>query len=185
MLPIRRLLPQVASDEQGTRVVGTSLRKCSFHAPQIITWEVTWVYRYESEPKQDSISSEQKEQTRKMFKVSLSARKIFYYTAVFFGVRRGFRWPINYNEKGVSITGEYCGQARENWIWGVLLMHDNALLSKNRVAMSDLQRCGFGTLNHPSYSPDLVPCVYFCFYNWIKKFRRKMRWSRQYFDNKC
>jgi histone-lysine N-methyltransferase SETMAR len=57
---------------------------------------------------------------------------------------------------------------------GVLFLHDNAPVHMSAKSQAATQQCGFQQLNHPPYSPDLVPSDYFLF-RVIKKFLRGKR----------
>jgi histone-lysine N-methyltransferase SETMAR len=59
---------------------------------------------------------------------------------------------------------------------GVLLLHDNAPMHMSAKSQAATQQCGFQQLNHPLYSPDLVPSDYFLF-RVMKKFLRGKRFS--------
>ena len=84
---------------------------------------------------------------------------------------------IDYKPAGTSITGEYYANVikqlrvaikekrRGKLAAGVLLLHDNAPVHKSRVAQAANRECKFEQLNHPPYSPDLVPSDYFLFRN--------------------
>ena len=51
---------------------------------------------------------------------------------------------------------------------GVLFHQDNAHAHKSMVAMAAVCDCGFALVNHPPYSPDLVPSDYLLFPNMKK-----------------
>ena len=52
---------------------------------------------------------------------------------------------------------------------GVQLFHqDNAPAHKSVVAMADVRDCGYELVDHPPYSPDLVPSHCFLFPNMKK-----------------
>ena len=46
---------------------------------------------------------------------------------------------------------------------GVLLLHDKAPLHMSAKSQAAIRQCGLQQLNHPPYSPDLVPLDYFLF----------------------
>ena len=85
---------------------------------------------------------------------------------------------IDYKPAGTSITGEYYANVikqlrvaikekrRGKLAAGVLLLHDNVLVHKFRVAQATIRECKFEQLNHPPYSPDLAPSDYICFEIW-------------------
>ncbi|KFD47946.1 hypothetical protein M513_11179 [Trichuris suis] len=47
----------------------------------------------------------------------------------------------------------------------VLPPHDNAPAQRAKVSLAAIQECGFTQIDHPPYSPDLVPSAYFLFGN--------------------
>ena len=51
----------------------------------------------------------------------------------------------------------------------VLFHQDNAPEHKSVVAMAAVHDCGFESVDHPPYSPDMVPSDYFLFPNMKKK----------------
>lgn len=139
---------------------------------RIVTGDETWVHHYEPESKQESMQWHKKgTPPPKKFKVSESVGKMM---ATILWDTEGILL-IDYKEKGVNITGEYYAsllqQLKEafkekrpgKWSRGVLLLHDNAPVHKCRTAMAALINCGFDTLIHPPYSPDLAPSYYYLF----------------------
>ena len=84
---------------------------------------------------------------------------------------------IDYKPAGTSVIGEYYANVikqlrvaikekrRGQLAAGVLLLHDNAPVHKFRVAHAAIRECKFEQLNHPPYSPDLAPSVYYLFRN--------------------
>lgn len=142
---------------------------------RIVTGDETWVHHYEPESKQESMQWQKKGGAPpKKFKVSQSAGKIM---ATVFWDSEGILL-IDYKEKGLNITGGYYAtllvklkdaikeKRRGKWTRGVLLLHDNAPVHKSHVAMAALRNCGYETLNHPPYSPDLAPSDYYLFPKW-------------------
>ena len=86
-------------------------------------------------------------------------------------------WQIDYMPHKTTITGAYYAglmgklrqaikQKRQGMLTaGVLLLHDNTPVHKLWVAQAAIWECGFEQLNHPPYSPDLVPSDYYLFCN--------------------
>lgn len=149
---------------------------------RIVTGDETWVHHFEPESKQESMQWHKKgTPPPKKFKVSESAGKIM---ATIFWDCEGILL-IDYKEKGVNITGEYYAKLLEQLkeaikekrrgklSSGVLLLQDNAPVHKSKVAMAALDRCGFESLVHPPYSPDLAPSDYYLFPNLKKELRGK------------
>ena len=71
---------------------------------------------------------------------------------------------IDYRHAGVSITGEYyvtvikqLEKRRRKLPAGVLHFHDNTHVHKSRFVQEAIRECKFEQLNHPPYTPDLVP----------------------------
>ncbi|XP_026327857.1 histone-lysine N-methyltransferase SETMAR-like, partial [Hyposmocoma kahamanoa] len=147
---------------------------------QIVTGDETWVHHFEPESKQESMQWHKKgTPPPKKFKVSESAGKIM---ATVFWDCEGILL-VDYKEKGVNITREYYARTLERlkeavkekrrgkWTKGVLLLQDNAPVHKSNVAMAALHKCGFQSLTHPPYSPDLAPSDYYLFPNLKKDLR--------------
>ena len=61
-------------------------------------------------------------------------------------------------------------------IRGVLLLHDNALIDKCNIVQAAIRQAGFIELNHPAYSPDMVPSDYHPLSN-LNKFLRLKNFS--------
>uniref|UniRef100_A0A5S6QFH1 HTH_48 domain-containing protein n=1 Tax=Trichuris muris TaxID=70415 RepID=A0A5S6QFH1_TRIMR len=84
---------------------------------------------------------------------------------------------IDYMQHGATITGTYYANLlhqlrdaikekhRGKLSRKVLLLHDNAPAHRSKVSLAAIQKCGFGQINHPPYSPDLDPSDYFLFGN--------------------
>lgn len=125
----------------------------------------------------------------KKFKVSESVGKIM---ATVFWDTEGILL-IDYKEKGVNITGTYYAsllqklkevikeKRRGKWSRGVLLLHDNAPVHKCHTAMAALYNCGYESLIHPPYSPDLAPSDYYLF----PKFKKELRRTKFSVDEDC
>ena len=59
---------------------------------------------------------------------------------------------------------------------GVLRLHDTAPIHKCNIVQAAVRQTGFIELNHPAYSPDIVPTDYHLFSN-LKKFLRSKNFS--------
>ncbi|KOC63367.1 Histone-lysine N-methyltransferase SETMAR, partial [Habropoda laboriosa] len=66
------------------------------------------------------------------------------------------------------IENSYKEEKERKMEQGVLLLHDKAAVPKGKVVMAAVIKCGFQTLNHPPYSPDLTPSYFYLFPN-LKK----------------
>ncbi|XP_048483622.1 histone-lysine N-methyltransferase SETMAR-like [Plutella xylostella] len=150
---------------------------------RIVTGDETWVHHYEPESKQESMQWHKKgTPPPKKFKVSESVGKIM---ATVFWDTEGILL-IDYKEKGVNITGTYYAsllqklkeaikeKRRGKWSRGVLLLHDNAPVHKCHTATAALFNCGYESLIHPPYSPDLAPSDYYLFPKLKKELREIM-----------
>lgn len=149
---------------------------------RIVTGDETWVHHFEPESKQESMQWHKKgAPPPKKFRVSESAGKVM---ATIFWDSTGILM-IDYKDKGVTITGTYYAmllerlreaikeKRRGKLSKGVLLLHDNAPVHKSHIATAALNRCGFESLVHPPYSPDLAPSDYYLFPNLKKELRGK------------
>ena len=56
---------------------------------------------------------------------------------------------------------------------GIRLLHDNAPVHTCNVAQAVIADCGFQTINHPAYSPDVAPSDYFLFADLKRHLRGK------------
>ena len=80
---------------------------------------------------------------------------------------------IDYLPKGQTINAEYYSsllvklkdilkeKRREKFTKGVLFLHDNAPAHRALASQKKLVYLGFQCLDHPPYSPDLAPSVFF------------------------
>jgi histone-lysine N-methyltransferase SETMAR len=81
----------------------------------------------------------------------------------------------DFKERNTTVNGEYYAsliyklkdvikeKRRGKLSQGVRLLRDNAPAHTSVAAKAAVQCCGFQELNHPPYSPDLVPSDYFLF----------------------
>ena len=86
----------------------------------------------------------------------------------------------DYLQKGSTVTGAYyvdelCklrkelkSKRRGKLRHGVLLLHDNVPAHTSAVATSAVAECGYESLLHPPYSPDLAPSN-FCLFPLLKE----------------
>ena len=78
--------------------------------------------------------------------------------------------------KGSSVTGkfyresvltqlvDFCQKRRpRTGVDGIKLLHGNAPAQKSATVQEYLKESGLGLLDHPSYSPDLIPCEFWLF----------------------
>ncbi|KAM9359101.1 uncharacterized protein gal3st2 [Symphorus nematophorus] len=96
---------------------------------------------------------------------------------------------IDYLQKGQTINGEcYANLLRQlrkaiktkrpgKLTKGVLIHQDDAPAYKSVVAMAAVHDCGFELVDHPPYSPDLIPSDYFLFPNMKKHLAGKHYWT--------
>jgi histone-lysine N-methyltransferase SETMAR len=90
--------------------------------------------------------------------------------------------------KGSTVTGEYYANLMhrlrdsikvkrcEKLTQDVLLLRDHASVHKSRLSKAAIAECDFVEIDHPPYSPDLIPFDYFSFPNLKKTLRgTKMR----------
>lgn len=132
---------------------------------RIVTGDETWVHHYDPESRQESKQWHIRGSAHpKKFKVVASAGKVM---ATIFWDYQGILL-IDYKDKCVNITGAYYA----NILWqlraaikekrrgklakGVLLLHDNASVHTAQIAKTTARDCGFETMDHPPYSPDLA-----------------------------
>ena len=64
-------------------------------------------------------------------------------------------------------------KGRGKIVRGVLLLYDNAPIHKCKIVQAAIRQVGFIELNHPAYSPDIAPSVYYLFSNLKKCVRLK------------
>ncbi|GBP82491.1 Histone-lysine N-methyltransferase SETMAR [Eumeta japonica] len=118
---------------------------------RIVTVDETWVRQYNPESKQESMQwTKKEERPPKKFKVQKSASKLM---ATIF-------WD-----------SEVVQKRRGKLSRGVLFLQDNASVHTARVSRQALKDTGFSEIDHPPYSPDLVPSDYFLFSNLKKELR--------------
>lgn len=152
---------------------------------RLVTGDETWLHYWDPESKQESKQWVQRGSSPpKKFRTQPSAGKIM--ASIFWdasGVLLMECLP-----RGATVTGEYYSnllrklrqaikeKRRGKLSKGVLLLHDNAPVHKARIAQATLRDCGFEQLNHPHYSPDLVPSDYYLF-RLLKSHLRGTRFS--------
>lgn len=136
---------------------------------QIVTGDESWVHHYDPESKQQSMEYRHKTSpSPKKFKVVASARKVM--LTVFWDYEGIVH--MEFLEKGETINSARYVQtliklkARLRRIRkekDVIIHHDNARPHTSRETLAAIDRMGFKTLQHPSYSPDLAPSDFFLF----------------------
>ena len=141
---------------------------------RIVTGDETWVYHYDPESKQQSMTwKHASSPTPKKFKASRSSGKVL---CTVFWDAAGILL-IDYLPVHQTITGIYYADVlhklraaikekrRGKLRSGPLLLHDNAPAHTSHVAKAAVKDCGFVELPHPPYSPDLAPSDFFLFPN--------------------
>ena len=118
--------------------------------------------------------------TRKM-RPSTSHRKVFMLTTF---------WDANgiilndFAESGVKINSAYYSDLvqrcrklrRKSRNIDFFYLHDNAPIHTSVASSATIDACGFRTLPHPPYSPDLAPSDFFLF-NHLKKAQRHQQFA--------
>ena len=145
----------------------------SFHA-RLVTGDETWIHHWDPDTKQESMQWKHPcSPPPKKSKTQPSAGKVM---ATVFWDPKGVLM-VDYKPAGKSITGAYYAdlmkhlrtaikeKRRGKLSQGVLLLHDNAPVHKSRIAQTAIRECKFEQLNHPPYSPDLVPSDYYLYRN--------------------
>ncbi|KFD53536.1 hypothetical protein M513_05642 [Trichuris suis] len=148
---------------------------------RIVTGDEVWLCHYDPESEQQSRQWKHVNSPRpKRARLEPRLGKIL---ATIFWDAEGIVL-IDYMEDGGTITSKYYAnlllQLREQikekrrgrLSRKVLLLHDNAPAQRAKVALAAIQQCGFGQIDHPPYSPDLVPSDYFLFGNLKQHLRR-------------
>ncbi|KFD64881.1 hypothetical protein M514_22909, partial [Trichuris suis] len=141
---------------------------------RIVTGDEVWLCHYDPESEQQSRQWKHVNSPRpKRARLEPRLGKIL---ATIFWDAEGILL-IDYMEDGGTITGKYYAnlllqlreeikeKRRRKLSRKVLLQHDNAPARRAKVALAAIQQCGFGQIDHPSYSPDLAPSDYFLFGN--------------------
>jgi len=132
----------------------------------------TWLYHYDPETKQQLMEWRHSGSHHpKKFRLQKSAGKVL---ASIFGDQDGILL-IDYLPKGQTINAEYYSsllvqlkdilkeKRRGKVTKGVLFLHDNAPAHRALATQKKLDYLGFRCLDHPPYSPDLVPSGYHLF----------------------
>ena len=139
---------------------------------RFVTMDETWVHHFIPEAKQQS----------KQWKHSGSPPPKKAKTVPLAGkVMASVFWDtdgilhIDYLQKGQTINGTYYAslltqlwekiiiKGRGKLTKGVLFHQDNAPVHKSVIAMAAIHDCGFKLIEHPPYSPDLVPSDFHLF----------------------
>jgi len=139
---------------------------------RLVTMDETCLYHNEPETKQQSMEWRHSGSPRhKKFRVQKSAGKVL---ASIFWVQDGILL-IDYFPKDQTINAEYYWsllvqlkdilkeKRRGKVSKEVLFLHDNAPAHKTLATQKKLAYLGFQYLDHPPYSPDLVPSNYHLF----------------------
>lgn len=144
---------------------------------RIVTGDETYIYDYQPETKEQSKVWVHKGSPPPVkFKVSNSAGKTM--VTVFWDTQGVIL--LDYLERGKTMNGVYYAELlkrlreaikqkrRGKLSRGILLQHDNAPAHTSHVAQTAAHDCGFQSLPHPPYSPDLAPSDFHLFCN-LKK----------------
>jgi len=139
---------------------------------RLITMDECWVYLHDLETKE--MSKQWKHPSSpppKKAKVQKSAGKVM--LSVFWDCRGIIL--TDYLAEGTTITSKYyCAllnklrdavkeKRRGMLSKGVRLLADNAPAHSAHASVVEAEKCGFETLDHPPYSPDLAPSDFFLF----------------------
>ncbi|XP_063386186.1 histone-lysine N-methyltransferase SETMAR-like [Cydia fagiglandana] len=152
---------------------------------KVVTCDETWIRQWDPESKQESLQWKFKdEKPPRKFKVRPSAGKLM--ATVFWDIEGILM--IDYLPKRTTMNAEYYSnllrqlrdaikeKRRGKLSKGTLMLHDNAPVHTARTTQLVMKELGFGTIDHPPYSPDLAPCDYFLFRN-LKKDLRGRKFS--------
>ena len=178
-----RWVPHLLTDEQKRQRVKVAKKLLQMFPKydkkqfaNVVTGDETWVHYFEPVRKVSNKIWATKHSKRPIIaKRSLSTKKVLY--AIFFsGEGVAIKVPV---KKGKSITGKYYKdvvlkklkkyyQKRRpaTGFKHVRLLHDNAPAHTSAIVMAFLKKEKVTVLPHPTYSPDLAPCDFFCFRNW-------------------
>jgi len=139
---------------------------------RLVTMDKIWLYHHDSETKQQSMEWRHSDSPRpKKFRVQKSAVKVL---ASIIWNQDGILL-IDYLPKGQTIKAEYYSsllvqlkdileeKRRGKFTKGVLFLHENAPADRALATQKKLAYLGFQCLDHPPYSPDLVPSDYHLF----------------------
>ena len=137
-----------------------------------VTADETWLHHYDPESKQESMEWHHADSPPpRKFRRARSAKKIM---AVIFWDSEGILL-IDCVPRGQTVTGTYYSsmlpKLRQNikdkrrgmLRAGVILHHDNAAVHTCKLTTAEIRQCGFETLPHPPYSPDLAPTDFHLF----------------------
>ena len=144
----------------------------------IVTGDETMVLYYDSLSKRESMEWRKPgEVPPRKAKVTQSTKKIM---ETIFWDCRGILL-IDFKERNTTVNAAYYasllhklhdaikGKRQGMLSCGVCLLHDNAPVHTAAVAKAAVKECGFKEIEHPPYSPDLVPSDYYLFSKLKKK----------------
>jgi len=147
-------------------------RDPNYFLSQLVTMDETWLYHYDPETKQQSMEWRHSgSPCPKIFWVQKSAGK---FLALIFWDQDGILLT-DYLPKGQTVKAEYYSsllvqlkdilkEKRHGKVTkGVLFLHNNAPAHQALATQKKLAYLGFQCLDHPLYSPDLVPSDYHLF----------------------
>jgi Transposase. len=153
---------------------------------QLVTMDECWVYLFDPETNEINKACEQPSiPTPKKAKVQHSSGKVM--LSVFWDhkgvimtdyLRKGSKKTDEYYKNLLKKLREVIKERREDLVTkGILLLADIASL--HRVAQTVTWDCGFESVPHPPYSPDLAPSDFFLF----PKMKEHLRAKRFHDDN--
>jgi len=131
----------------------------------------TWLYHYDPETKQQSMQWRHSGSSCPAPKNSEYINPLEKFSPLFFWDQDGIQ-QIGSLSKCQAINAEYYlsllvqlkdilkGKGRGKFTKGVLFLHDNAPAHRALTTQKKLAFQGFQCLDHPPYSPDLVPSDY-------------------------
>lgn len=123
---------------------------------RIVTEDATWVDQYEPKLNLESMQWHK----NSALPPSKFNRRVtigwYGHGDCFFGVQKGCYWSIAQKKELIlqedtmliyliELKATAIEKMKRNWIRGVPLLHDNALVHESHVAVAALQRCGFRT----------------------------------------
>ena len=135
---------------------------------RLMTMDVTWLYHYNPETKQQSAEWRHNSSPCPAPKKSEYKNPLEKFSPRFFLDQDGILL-IDYLPKGQTIHAEYYSsllvqlkdilkeKRRGKVTKGVLFLHDNAPAHRALATHKKLVYLGFQCLDHPPYSPDLAP----------------------------
>jgi len=138
---------------------------------RLVTMDETCLYHYDPETKQQSMERQHSSSPRpKIFRVQKSAGRVL--TSIFWDqdgiLLIDIFQRVQLSKQSIThlcwwIEGHFEGKMPRKTTKGVLFLHDNALANQALANQKKLAYLGFQCLDHPPYSPNLVPSDYHLF----------------------